>query len=297
MNEKLTYYHVDVFARRQFGGNQLAVFTEPGDISDRKMELIASEMGFSETTYVFPSSEKDIDAELRIFTPAEEIPFAGHPVIGTAYVFAMMNTGKKKPRSLSLQLKSGRVDMDLQYSSGKVNSVTMHQPVPTFGTALQNRGQAARAVGINNMNILGGGVVTNGLDFLIVEADSIESVQKAELSIPEAVSVIERHKVCGIYLFARVEDDKSKNIHARFFAPTLDIIEDPATGSAAGALGGYLSRILKFPSQFRLAIEQGVEMGRSSYIRVDVNCDRGLLQSVSVTGHVIEVGKGEIALQ
>ncbi len=297
MSEKLTYYHVDVFARRQFGGNQLAVFTEPGDITDRKMELIASEMGFSETTYVFPSSEKDVDAELRIFTPAEEIPFAGHPVIGTAFVLAMMKTGKKKPKNLRFQLKSGMIDVDLQYSSGKVNSVTMYQPVPTFGTALQNRGQAARALGLRNMNVMGGGVVSNGLDFLIVEADSVESVEKADLSIPEAIKVIQRHKVCGIYLFARIEEDKNKNIHARFFAPVLDVIEDPATGSAAGALGGYLSRIFKFPSEFRLAIEQGVEMGRSSYIRVDVNCDRGLLQSVSVTGHVIEVGQGEITLQ
>ena len=296
MSRKLVYEHVDVFTKKAFGGNQLAVFTAPGRLAKSQMQLIAREIGFSETTYVFPSRAEGVDAKVRIFTPAKEIPFAGHPTLGTAFVIASRRKGRRKgPEKVVMELGVGKIDVDIKYSGRKINRITMHQPVPRFGSALQNRGQAARALGMKIFDVIGGGVVSNGVDFLIVESQHVESVKKARLNLEEAFSVILRHKVIGIYLFARIEDRRI-NIHSRCFAPTMGVPEDPATGSAAGALGGYLARILKFPPELHLVIEQGVEMGRLSLIGVDVCCERGMVHSVSVSGQVVKVGEGTIFL-
>jgi trans-2,3-dihydro-3-hydroxyanthranilate isomerase len=295
MGRKLVYEHVDVFTDKQFGGNQLAVFPTPGKLTKHQMQLIAREINFSETTFIFPKKAEGAHAKVRIFTPGDEIPFAGHPTIGTAYVMANRYRGRKRPEKLVLELGVGKIEVDLEYKGKKLKRLTMHQPVPSFGSALQNRGQAARALGIRNFEILGGGVVSNGMDFLIIEAQASEVVARARVNLEEAVSVIERHNVAGLYLFARVES-RRVNIHARFFAPTLNVVEDPATGSAAGALGGYLARILKFPLDLHLVISQGKELGRPSLIYTAVRCDRGLVQSVSVTGSAVTVGEGTIFL-
>lgn len=292
MSRKLVYEHVDVFTQKPFGGNQLAVFSNPGKLSKAQMQLIAREMNFSETTFIFPSKEKGVDAKVRIFTPAEEIPFAGHPTIGSAYVIVKGKKGKK-PTTLNLELDSGVISVEVVKSTKKETRLSMTQPIPEFGTALQNRGQAARAVGIKGYELMGGGVVSNGLDFLIIEARESEIVSQARLNIEEALNVMSRHKVIGIYLFARVESRKN-NVHARFFAPSLSVVEDPATGSAAGALGGYLARILKFPPSLKLMIKQGEEMGRPSLLQADVSCDRGMVQGVKVSGSVVRVGEGSI---
>jgi trans-2,3-dihydro-3-hydroxyanthranilate isomerase len=296
MSRKLVYDHVDVFTDKPFGGNQLAVFPSPGKVTKQQMQLIAREINFSETTFIFPSKTSGIDAKVRIFTPGDEIPFAGHPTIGTAFVMACRRKkSTKKPVQYALELGVGTILVDLEYSGKSIKRLTMSQPTPNFGSALQNRGQAARALGIKTFEILGGGVVSNGLDFLIVEAHASEVVGRARVNLEEAVNVIKRHNVIGLYLFSRAEG-KHLKIHSRFFAPTLNVVEDPATGSAAGALGGYLARILKFPADLRLMISQGKEMGRPSKICTDVRCDRGLVQKVTVSGSAVSVGEGTIFL-
>jgi len=294
MPRELKYDHVDVFTDKPLGGNQLAVFHSPGTISASLMQAIAREINFSETTFVFPTRAAGADAKVRIFTPAEEMPFAGHPTLGTAYVMA--SRSRKKPKALVLELGVGKIAVDIDWRGAKMHSITMHQPLPVFGSALQNREQAARALGVSVDEILGGGVVSNGGDFLIVEATSLATVANARCNIEDAVRVIKRHNVHGLYVFARLEG-KGPNVHARFFAPTLSIVEDPATGSAAGALGGYLARILKFPMRLHLVIEQGSEMARPSLITVDVNSERGTIEEVTVAGKVVPVGEGVIRLR
>lgn len=293
MPKELKYDHVDVFTDKPLGGNQLAVFHTPKNLNTNHMQAIAREINFSETTFVYPSKVEGADAKVRIFTPAEELPFAGHPTIGTAYVLAAR--ARKKHKQLVLELGVGKIAVDIEWRGKKIGSLTMHQPLPVFGSALQNREQAARALGVTVDDILGGGVVSNGLDFLIVEATTLAAVANARCNIEDAVRVIKRHNVHAIFMFARLEG-KGPNVHARFFAPTLAIIEDPATGSAAGALGGYLARILKFPMRLHLVIEQGIEIGRPSLITVDVNSERGTIEEVTVTGKVAPVGEGIIRL-
>ncbi|MBN2070003.1 MAG: PhzF family phenazine biosynthesis protein [Candidatus Krumholzibacteriota bacterium] len=294
MIRKLVYEHVDVFTDKPFRGNQLAVFPNPGKLTKVQMQQIAREINFSETTFVFAAKTSDAEAKVRIFTPAEEIPFAGHPTLGTAFVLIKKKKGKK-PSTLNLELDVGTITVDVAKSTAKETKLTMHQPVPEFGSALQNRGQAARAVGVKGFDLLGGGVVSNGMAFLIVEVRDSEVVSSCKLNIEEAVSVMDRHKVNGIYIFSRKEGKKI-NVHARFFAPSLAVPEDPATGSAAGALGGYLARIFKFPPNLKLVIEQGKEMNRASLLEVDVDCDRGMVHAVKVSGNVVHVGEGSILI-
>ena len=294
MSRKLSYDHVDVFTDKPYFGNQLAVFHTPGKLTKPQMQMIAREMNFSETTFIFPTKASGVDAKVRIFTPAEEVPFAGHPTLGTAYVLHKRSKGKKSSNML-LELNAGLIEVEVSGSQKSKYTFTMNQPLPEFGTALQNRGQAARAVGIGPFEVIGGGVVSNGLDLLIVEARDSEVVSRAKLNMEEAFNVAARHKVIGIYLFARVESRKI-NVHARFFAPTVGVCEDPATGSAAGALGGYLARILKFPSELKLNIEQGKEIGRRSLLHTHVRCDRGLVQGVKVSGKVVSIGEGSVTI-
>jgi trans-2,3-dihydro-3-hydroxyanthranilate isomerase len=294
MSRKLSYEQVDVFTNKPFCGNQLAVFHTPGKLTKQQMQMIAREMNFSETTFVFPAKTQGTDARVRIFTPSDEVPFAGHPTLGTAYVLYRRRKGKKTAKLL-LELNAGLIEVEVTGTQKSGYTFTMDQPLPEFGTALQNRGQAARAVGIRPFEVIGGGVVSNGLDFLIVEARDSEVVSRARLNMEEASNVTSRHKVIGIYLFARVEGRKI-NIHARFFAPAVGVIEDPATGSAAGALGGYLARILKFPPELKLVIEQGKEIGRKSLLYANVLCDRGLVNNVKVAGSVVSVGEGSVTV-
>ncbi|HER43509.1 MAG TPA: PhzF family phenazine biosynthesis protein [Candidatus Eisenbacteria bacterium] len=296
MSKKVTFEILDVFTNKPFRGNQLAVFPAPRGLTKNRMQSIAGEIHFSETAFIFPPKDQEADALVRIFTPSCEIPFAGHPSIGSAYVIAEGAAGGKKgPPRVVLQLGIGLVPVDIAYSGKKIKTLTMHQPIPRFGSALQNRGQAARALGIRILDVLGGGVVSNGMDFLVVEAVSSEAVAGAVLNLDELVRIIKRHNVSALSLFARL-NEAGTSIHTRCFAPTLDVIEDPATGSAAGALGGYLARILKFPRRLKLKLQQGAEIGRPSAIGVDVNCDRGMIQGVAVSGGAARVGEGAIYL-
>jgi len=298
MGKKLKFRHVDVFAEKPFGGNQLAVFLDAKGLKKQQMQSIAREMNFSETTYVLPSKDRELHAHIRIFTPLKEVPFAGHPVIGTAYVLCeqMNKKRKNKVKELFLGVGSGRVRVGVEYQGGKKPYFTMFQPIPRFGVALQDRGQAASAVTLDKNDIVGGGVVSNGLSFLIVEVTSPDVVSNAKLNIDVTGRVIKRYGVSGIYLFSRYERGRF-DVHSRFFAPTLGVYEDPATGSASGAVGAYLSRILKFPMELRIRIEQGVEISRPSEIDVYVRCDRGVISEVSVSGHVTPIAEGVIELQ
>jgi trans-2,3-dihydro-3-hydroxyanthranilate isomerase len=292
MGKKISYEHVDVFTQVPLKGNQLAVFRSPGKISKQLMASIANEINFSETVFLFPSASAAADARARIFTPAGEIPFAGHPVIGAVFVI-YSNMKGKKPSEINLEIEAGIMKVEIS-KKGKAVLFTMNQPVPEFGPALRDAGQAAAAIGLKMYQMVGGGVVSNGLSFLVVEAESEDAVREASLNIEQASRVIDDHHVSGIYLFARVEGKRKKNIHSRFFAPTLSVIEDPATGSAAGALGGYLARIFKFPKSFNLKIEQGVEMGRPSSIGVSVTCAMSSVESVKVSGNAVLAGSGTI---
>ena len=279
---------VDVFTDRPLAGNQLCVVPEPVDGLDRKvMQAIAGEIGFSETTFV-TEAEADRYA-MRIFTPAEELPFAGHPTLGTAFLLAA--EGRIGARATQVvQAGEFLVQTDVEAGSARVR-----QLAPQFRTEAKALAPLAHAVGVAERDLrtdLWPRVVSTGLAHLLVAARDAEAVALARPIAAEIETVLEEVDATGLYLFAILGDGEAK---ARMFPPGVGIAEDPATGSAAGPLGAYLAQQREAGMPGRLRILQGEEIGRPSELFADVTEDGDSFE-VWVQGSVRIVGRGVFQL-
>ena len=260
---------VDVFTDRRFGGNQLAVFPDARGLSDAEMQSFAAEFNLSETTFVLPPSDPAHTARVRIFNRTAEMPFAGHPNVGTGYVLAQQ--GRDKDGVLLFEEIAGLVEIRIDRSGGAVSGATIAAPQPlSLGLKLPPE-TIARCAGLDTADVLTGAhppvVATVGNPFVLAE------VAPAALSraIPDLAAF--RTAIAGlpelkgrmsIYLYAR---DSAAKIRARMFAPLAGTVEDPATGSAATPLAALLLSFGKEQSA-SFEITQGVEMGRPSLLRV-----------------------------
>ena len=287
--------HVDVFTRTRFGGNQLAVFPSAEGLADDRMQSIAREMNFSETTFVLPPTDPSADARVRIFTPGRELPFAGHPVVGTAFVLARE---RGKP-DLRLELGIGTLGVQADPGDGTFGGATMEQPVPTFEPA-PNGDPAVLAglLGLDASDIVRetpAKIGSAGNPFLYVRLRSLDAVRRAR-GVPDALDrYFAGHHHAAIYLFSTETETPDAAAHARMFSLALgaSVREDPATGSAAGPAGGYLLRHgLAGPGQ--LILEQGYEMLRPSQIEVGLTVTNGALSRVTVGGGVVLVAEGNL---
>jgi trans-2,3-dihydro-3-hydroxyanthranilate isomerase len=286
---RIPFRLVDVFTERPLAGNQLCVVPEPVDVSVRLMQAIAREIGFSETTFV-TSSGGDRYA-MRIFTPAHELPFAGHPSIGTAFV--LVSEGRVTS-PVTQVVTAGEFELTVDVAAG---TARMGQLGPTFGEPLRDeeRQALAEAVGLTTDDVVADlpvQLVSTGFGHLMLAVRDAAAVSRA---VPDAAALTPMLIEAGtdaVYVFA-VEhgtSGKQSRANARLFAPVAGIVEDPATGSAAGPLGAYLVRHGVIPSG-RLTISQGVEMGRPSVLVVEVEPDADGL-AVFVEGGVRVVGEG-----
>ena len=287
--------HVDVFTETRFGGNQLAVFPEAEGLADDEMQAIAREMNFSETTFVLPPTDASADARVRIFTPGRELPFAGHPVVGTSFVLARQR-GKT---DLRLELGIGTLGVQADAGDGVIGSATMEQPVPTF-ESVPNTDPAVLAslLGLDAADIAAETPPefgSAGNRFLYLPLRSLDAVRRAR-GIAEAMErYFAGHHHAAIYLFSTETESPNATAHARMFSLALgaSVREDPATGSAAGPAGGYLLRHgLAEPGL--LLLEQGYEMLRPSQIQVGLTVMDGALSRVTVGGGVVLVGEGSL---
>jgi len=298
LEKKMGQYQVtlvDVFTETRFGGNQLAVFHDGQGLADDQMQAIAREMNFSETTFILPPSDPTADARVRIFTPGRELPFAGHPVVGTSFVLARQR-GKT---DLRLELGIGTLGVEADAGDGTIGSATMEQPVPTFEPA--PNGDPAVLAGLLGLEAADVAAETPaeigsaGNPFLYVRLRSLEAVRRAR-GIAEAMDrYFAGHHHAAIYLFSTETESPRAAAHARMFSLALgaSVREDPATGSAAGPAGGYLLRHgLVEPGL--LVLEQGYEMLRPSQIQVGLTVTDGALSRVTVGGGVVYVGEGTI---
>jgi trans-2,3-dihydro-3-hydroxyanthranilate isomerase len=277
---------VDVFCERPLEGNQLCVVTDPGDLDGETMQGLAREIGFSETTFVTDASGDRY--AMRIFTPGQELPFAGHPTIGTAFVLA--SEGRITTPATQV-VEAGEYPVEADVAAGRAR---MQQLPPTFGEAFEDRDLAARAAGLEPAEIRDDApmqVVSTGLPHLMVPVRDPATLRRA---VRDAALV---ERVCrttggeSMYLFAETED----GVTARMFDWETGIGEDPATGSAAGPLGAYLSRhgLAGMPGTVR--IRQGEQVGRPSLLRVEVTAGADSWRVV-VEGGVAIVGKGVFSL-
>jgi trans-2,3-dihydro-3-hydroxyanthranilate isomerase len=291
--------HVDVFTRTRFGGNQLAVFPEAEGLSDDEMQAIAREMSFSESTFVFPPADPAADARVRIFTPGRELPFAGHPVVGTAFVLAR----ERGKTDLRLELGIGPLNVQADPGDGALKGIVggaeMEQPLPTFEPV--PNGAPAVLAGLLGLDASDIATETppefgsSGNRFLYLRLRSLDAVRRAR----GVVDALERYYAgdnhAAVYLFSTETESPEAVAHGRMYSLALGagVREDPATGSASGPAGGYLLRHgLARPG--RLLLEQGYEMLRPSQIEVGLTVTDGALSRVTVGGGVVLVAEGAL---
>ena len=301
----LKFYQADVFTPQPFGGNPVAVFPEAGGLTDDELQQIAREMNLSETVFVFPPSDPAAIVRLRIFTPTQEIPFAGHPVVGTMHVLAqlgMIRTTDPLTRVMQ-ECNIGLFPVELHTKDGKVTRVVMTQPVPQFLDLIEDAEdfyKIASSLGIAKYTITDAKwptqVVSTGLPVLIVPVRTLTAVRSIKPDPSAIVDICRRVGANGILVFTTVTVEPTANVHARMFAPSIGIPEDPATGSAAGALGAYLVQngIVDVGPMTEISIEQGYEIERPSRIFVQVASDDDLIQVVKVGGQCVMVVEGTL---
>jgi len=238
------FVQVDVFTDRVFGGNPLAVFLDARGLDDALMQRIAREMNLSETVFLFPPLRSDCAAALRIFTPAREVPFAGHPTVGTAWVLAAHGMAPKGASGFVLEERIGPVPVELEGDATHSDFIWMTHQDAVFDPALANRDAVARALGLSEADLWPGAPVqpgSTGSKFLFVPLRDRPTVDRATLDVRALLDAMGPRPHLGVFVFAPDRDPAAGRVYSRMFAPhTSGIPEDPATGSASGPLGAYL---------------------------------------------------------
>ena len=287
------FYQVDVFSNELFGGNPLAVFLRGKDFKETQLQQVAREMNLSETTFIFPPSNPQADFDIRIFTPEKEIPFAGHPTLGTAYVLSHTGLVPSTKKDLILNFKVGLIPVILEEN----DTISMIQSSAKILQTFPDMERVAFCLGLNVNNIksdLPIQSVSTGFPVLIVPINSLRAIQRIILNLPLLKELLEEVEVEMIYPFTRETVNPGNSVHARGFAPFIGIPEDPATGSAAGALGYYLND--KNLEEKEFLIEQGFEIKRSGNISVKITNTEGNKNIIRVGGKIKAVFKGSLYL-
>ncbi|EJZ18404.1 PhzF family phenazine biosynthesis protein [Rhizobium sp. Pop5] len=305
--DTVSYVTVDVFTATRFEGNPLAVISGAGGLTDAAMQKIATEFNYSEVTFVLPPDDPQNSARVRIFTPTMEIPFAGHPNVGTAYVLGQQAEifGKPVGDTLRFEEKAGIVEVSLKRREGRVTAAAIRAPGPlTIGDTI-TRETIARCITLDP-----GAVIATthapvfasvGLNFAVAELDGLDSLAAARPNLAGFHEAAGRQVTSGhdfsLFVYVRTTEDPW-NIRARMFAPLDNVSEDPATGSASAALAAYLVSLApEADMNVRITIEQGVEMGRRSLIALDVAKSGGIVTDVVISGSCVPVMRGEILLR
>jgi len=299
---QVAFEQVDVFTDRPFTGNALCVVPDGAGLSSEQMQAIAREMNLSETTFVLPPTDPQAAYWMRIFTPAKEIPFAGHPSVGTAYVMA--SAGRFPLREpvtrIYQQVGIGTLPLDIEVADGRPGRVIMTQGTPTYGAVLRDWSPIAEALGVDAKTLaksaLPAQVVSTGLGHLIVPLPDLDTVGSLQPNVAVLDALLETSGALGCFAFCLQATAPDTLAHARMFAPGAGVPEDPATGSAAGPLGAYLAVHGVLPkTQTAFVLEQGIEMGRPSRLWVEVIRDAaGMPATVRVGGTTVSVIRGTI---
>jgi trans-2,3-dihydro-3-hydroxyanthranilate isomerase len=283
---------VDVFAESQWTGNQLAVVLDAGDLDTLEMQSIAHEFNFSETTFVLADEAGPRGWPVRIFTPQHELPFAGHPTLGTAWVIRSVLLGGRAKR-IELDLPVGTIPV-VPTVDGDAGVLWMRQVPPRFGARVPPAAVAA-ALGLEPEDVdenLPAEEVSTGIGFLIAPLTSLDALRRAQVDPTACAALLEGDMTEDVMIVAREGRDPSHQISVRVFAASHGVLEDPATGSANGCLAGWLSRheVLGDP-HVDVTVGQGHEIGRPSLLRLRAWPDGDAI-AVEVGGRVIPVAEG-----
>ncbi len=290
---RLAFQIVDVFAEEKYAGNQLAVVRATPGLSGDIMQRIAQEMHYSETTFVLSEAERDGGYDVRIFTPAAEVPFAGHPTLGTAHVIRQEITRRPVPR-VNLNLQVGQIPVAFERQTGGGDVAWMTPKEATFGDVCAAR-EIAPLLGVREDDIDGDfpiQPVSTGLPFILVPLRSLDAVRRARVNREPWSDWVKDRPAKMVFVFCRETLDPANQVHARAFADYYGIPEDPATGSANSCFAAYLVKHCYFGTeQIDVRVEQGYEIGRPSRIYLKAQ-KRGERIHVEVGGKVITIAQG-----
>ena len=287
------FYIVDVFAEEKYHGNQLAVFTDAAALSGAEMQRLAKEMHFSESTFLLSREPRDGGYDVRIFTPEAEVPFAGHPTLGTAFVI-QQEILKSRVGAVTLNLPVGAILVTFTYLMEGPDVLWMRQPAPEFGATFPH-GSLAPVLGLDESALdsrFPVQEVSTGLPFVMVPLQDLAALKQVKVDRDRCLTLLADAQAKALLVFSPETYERRNDLCARVFADYYGIPEDPATGSANGCLAAYLTRHRYFGSdRVDVSVEQGYEIGRPSllYLRSSDEAD-GI--AVSVGGGVKMIAHG-----
>jgi trans-2,3-dihydro-3-hydroxyanthranilate isomerase len=301
----MRYLHLDVFTDTPFEGNQLAVFPEPHGLDTAMMQTITREMNFSECTFIFPP-ERGGDVKMRIFTPGEELPMAGHPTIGSTFALAAEGVIARGRADFVFELGVGPTPVSLEWKDGALSFAWMTQQLPRFGGIVADRSALARAIGVAESDLVPdhpAQVVSCGVPFVFVALGSRQAVDSVSI---DRKTLARCYRDSGIdelptFFFTTAgppEAGAAQTVYSRMLAAAFGIAEDPATGGASGPLGCYLLhyKMVTADAARNIVSRQGVLMKRSSQIHISIDSDSGTITRVRVGGRSVMVGRGELSV-
>ena len=304
---RFRYLTADVFTDVPFGGNQLAIFPDARAIPEQRLLDVTREFNYAETTFVYPPADPSHTRQVRIFTPGGEVPFAGHPTVGTAHALAAIGeialTGETT--HITFEEKVGIVPVAIRARDGRPAFAQLAvAKLPETGPPAPSRDVLAGVLGLATADILDDGwspqALSCGLPFLFVPVRNRAAVDRSRIRLDAWERAFDGAWTKEIFVFARGGEREGSDYHARMFAPGLNVPEDPATGSACAALAGYLA-----PRDANAArdgtlhwiVEQGFKMGRPSILEVEADVANGRVTGVRVGGSTILVCEGTMEIR
>jgi trans-2,3-dihydro-3-hydroxyanthranilate isomerase len=298
------FYTADVFTDRPFGGNQLAVFPHAGDLTPQQMQQIAREFNLSETVFVLPPQTPTGTRQLKIFTPYAELPFAGHPTVGTAYVLGTIGeiAIDRDVTQIIFEEGVGAVPVKIFAKDGKpIYTELTAAKLPEFYSETPSLNDLAAMLSLDLADLRDGEYapqgVSCGMPFLFVPLASRAALQKAKLDRQLWEKLLSHSLLNNVYIFCDEPELADSDLRSRMFAPALGISEDPATGAAATALAGYLGvRDATMEGTLTWVVEQGFEIDRPSLLRMEADKRQGEIEEIRVGGASVMMSEGWLNL-
>ena len=294
---------LDVFTNTPFGGNQLAVFPDARAIPDDALITITREFNYSEVTFCYPPANPAHSRRVRIFTPGGELPFAGHPTVGTAIALQLLGLAGMPAGAVArlvLEEGVGPVPVDVRVTGeGAAWAQFSVAKLPEIGPSAPSRGMLADILSLDPDDILGTPLgpqaISCGVPFLLVPLRSVKAVSRSRIRVERWESTLKSSWAPEVFVFARDPEGGDAHFRARMFAPGLNVMEDPATGSASASFAGYLAaRAPQRDGTLSWTVDQGVEMGRPSRLEIEADKSGGVITAIRVGGAAVLVSEGTL---